>query len=191
LEYVAKADFNQRIEVYDSYLKHYCFGPARKLATKTGDRPADLGCWVPILMILSSIFEHWGTVVEGKDSGVKSGKYFEIGLIDLLPNSNPPMSLDSKRKVAKLLYSSVRCGLFHTFAIRKRILITDEPGSEALSVYFGDDKQVLAVKINPWLLIDTLETATATRITALLALGPDSEAGGRFNRTFDRWIDQP
>lgn len=99
-----------------------------------------------ILSILSSYFEMIAQFIEGRDSAGQSKSYFGKGLERVFPGQFHQSDMD-------MLYSRIRCGMFHSGLVKKGVLISNGY-TKPIEYLTASD----LVKINPLKLSMTLKS---------------------------------
>jgi len=114
---------------------------------------------IAILMLVTPYFEQIASYLRGEDSNGHSGEFFRHGVRAVFPNMDDQFRTQGVRDPAAaaeavmgVLYSEVRCGLFHEAMIRGRILIRRDTASLGVMIE-RDTGEIGAVVVDPFLLL--------------------------------------
>lgn len=145
---VAQVDLTKlddRIKVYEDQIKGWFLDPARALLPVPHSGFA-------MLHLLMGYFESHAIYREGKSSNKRSGEFFRVGFTAVFPRAAEVVpqgvSLEAVSKwLADVMYSDARCGLFHEWMTKGRIVVTDDP-SQVMSVRGDSRGHITEVAIN-------------------------------------------
>lgn len=179
--------YKDKVELYHERFVGWKFNIANQLINEWKDNDGKLIPGIPhsgyaVLDIIFSYFESLGKHLEGfvelNPKVTESGKHFKIGIRALVDFSGVDSTdIDT---MLTLLWSGVRCGLYHTGMTKSKIIIT---GNIDDAIGFSQKDQILA--INP----HKLPTALITHITQyrdhLLNEGEHSQIGKNFTKRYD------
>ncbi|MGA2261246.1 MAG: hypothetical protein ABSH28_07415 [Acidobacteriota bacterium] len=126
------------------------------------------------LSVMLSYFEMIHEYKMGKRSDGKSKAFFKAGVHDVFPSIDP--SNPGSALVLDQLYSHLRCGLYHSAAARRGVLISDD---ETYPLAYDFDHSTL--HINPHMLVDILINHCKEYVAGLRVGGPD--LGNFLNRS--------
>lgn len=142
-----------------------------------GGRPEMRHSGWAVLMIVFSYFEHIGKCRVGAEDSEKSQDRFRIGLEDVFPGlTTMPSRLHDD--VASILYTSGRCGFYHSGMAQQRIIIS---GDYSDSVALSPGGVIL---INPHRLVPDLKEHSQ-RYVAELRDPANEETRRNFEKHFD------
>ena len=141
--------FETRVAIYEDQVRGWFLDQARIL-----EKCSDHGAFVLLLVALSYVEGH-AIFYRGQDSNRQSPIFFR----DAFKAIFPPIS-DSPELVDQAiteLYHQVRCGLFHTGMIRKKVILDGAFSLPAQAIIDSASKTVLRVEINPHKILDAIE----------------------------------
>jgi len=142
-----------------------------------GGQPAMRHSGWAVLMIVFSYFELIGKLRVGNEGKQESRSCFRKGLEDVFPGlSNWPTKY--QEEVVSILYTSGRCGFYHSGMAQQRIVISGEYSASIAHSPAG------AVLINPHLLVPQLKEHLR-RYVAELRDPANQEARRNFEKHFD------
>jgi hypothetical protein len=131
-----------------------------------------------LLSILVNYFEMYWQYKQGHTSENASKAYFAWGFADVYPNF--PMSHED---IKKEVYPRLRCGMYHD-GFTKRGVTIDSHYTQGCDYDAANDE----IKINPHMMVDTIESHFAAYIATLQT---DATALQGFLLIFDRFMPGP
>lgn len=105
-----------KINLFEDQVLGWQLGIANDIINVNADENRHAG--FAVLSILVSYFERIGKYIDGYTQTNRSEYYFNHGLIDVFPE------LDGAGWAKKILYSDVRCGMYHEAVIGGQIILT-------------------------------------------------------------------
>ena len=146
-----RADFPSRLSLEHKIVifQKQTFGWQLDIANSciNGDLPSMRHSGFAVLMIVFSYFEMIAKLKAGYTKQSASEHYFRCGVIDVFPHV-AALPVDGRNDLLKILYRSVRCGLYHAGTAQPRLVISGDY-SQAL-VY---DEETGKARINPHKLV--------------------------------------
>jgi hypothetical protein len=156
------------IDVYEDQVLGWIVGPAKLMFEHEHSGFA-------VLALALTYFEPLGQSLTGKfhDSYMN----FKRGLTEVYPDTS---GIDDE--ILRQLYSQVRCGMFHRGFAKGLVRITR--GQVQAIVMHGDGKTVHSIIVNPWALLENVETHVLEHCAAL-RIPTDPR-----RRTFEKWFNR-
>jgi len=133
-------------------------------------------CGFAVLFIIFSYFEMIAKMRYGYEGMSQSQKFFERGVLDVFPDLKIHPKL---KEIQTILYSSARCGFYHSGMAHKGIKIS---GEYKKALEYTTDPQI--VLINPHLLIPLLKRHFLQYMSDVSNPG-DPELRANFEKRFD------
>jgi len=160
----------QKIKVFEDQVRGWVLDHAHALASPKHAN-ADHAAFA-ILMLVTSYFESVEAFYRGRPSKFgESRKFFKAGFLKVFPSivkrfksaPNPPKVLDD---LLTEIYEQVRCGLYHEGTTKGKIVLAH--GGETMEFLFEPANfSVVTVVLNPWSILDSIETHFTSFITTL------------------------
>jgi hypothetical protein len=141
--------FEVRVAIYEDQVRGWFLDQARIL-----ERCSDHGAFVLLLVALSYVEGH-AIFYKGQDSSNQSPLFFRDAFKAIFPPiSDDPEIVD---QAITELYRQVRCGLFHTGMIRKKVVLDGTFSLPTHAIVDSASKTVQRVEINPHKVLDAIE----------------------------------
>jgi hypothetical protein len=141
LDFPNDLTLNDKIEIFVARIEGWQIGIAKEIISR---KIPDRG--FAILQIVFCYFEMLGKYVHGYLGEDKSKYYFDKGFAATFPNAK------EEQELFKILYTSVRNGLYHIGMTKLNVMLTDDiPGS------IGFAKQYNLLKISPDKLVNDID----------------------------------
>lgn len=179
-------DYNTKVTLFWERFHGWKFDIATKLldgyvGTDSKRVPGIPNSGYAALDIMFSYFEPLGKHLDGylDPGGVqKSGHYFKLGVKNVFDLTGTDIAVLDK--LLGVLWSGIRCGLYHSGQTKSSVLIT---GSTSEALRFAADDEIVIV--NPHKLAEGLIWHVANYRDRLLSDGPTSDVGKNFIARYD------